>query len=77
MPGLCCRSSDEFGQIVLELATQLVPASNCSREDRLERAEDRERPLAQRAPFVGYTEQIADELHRDRGGKIIDQVDDA
>ena len=70
---------DELGQIVLELGNRIdARIELLALEDWLERAEDRERPLTQRAPFaLRYTEQIADELHRDRGGKIIDQVDDA
>ena len=70
---------DELGQIVLELGNRIdARIELLALEDWLEGAEDRERPLTQRAPFtLRYTEQIADELHRDRGGKIIDQVDDA
>ncbi len=57
--------------------TARLPASACaSRQDRLERAEDRERPVAQRAALgVRHREQVADDLDRDRGRERVDQVD--
>ena len=50
--------------------------SRCSRQRRLERAEDRERPVAQRrALLVRHGEQVADDLDRDRAREVGDQVD--
>jgi hypothetical protein len=64
-------------QIVFEFrhrgdaGVELLPA-----EYGLERAEDRERPCAQRfALVVRDTEHVADQLHRNGGGKIRDHVD--
>ena len=48
------------------------------RQHRFERPEDRERPSAQGAAFVlRNAEQVADQLYRDGGRQVIDDVDDA
>ena len=70
---------DEIAQISLEIgdgghaALELLP-----RQHRLQRAEDFQRPVAERRALVlGDAEQVADQLHRDRGGEVRDQVDRA
>ena len=46
------------------------------RRERLERAEDRERPAAQRPALAArHVEEVADDLDRDCGGEIVDEVD--
>ena len=64
----------EIGEKILH---RLVAAGKGFRADhRLQRAEDRQRPVAQRPALVlRHVEQIADHLDRDRGGEIVDQVD--
>ena len=50
---------------------ELLPAQH-----RFERAEDRERPPAQRFAFVlRDAEHVADQRHRNGGGKIPDEID--
>ena len=70
---------DQPGQIFLELADGTDAGVELfGLEHRLKRAENAQRPSAQRASFVlRHAEQIADQLHRDGGGKIVDQIDDA
>jgi hypothetical protein len=64
---------------LLELRHGRHPAGKLlGAEHRLERAEDCQRPAAQRRALVRRdAEHVADELDRDRGGKILDQVDRA
>ena len=48
------------------------------RQHRLQGAEDGERPVAQRPALVlRDAEHVADQLHRDGGGEVLDQVDRA
>jgi hypothetical protein len=48
------------------------------REHRLQRAEDRERPCAERPALrARHAEEVADHLDRNRRGEILDQVDAA
>src|SRR5262249_14206153 len=71
--------SDQIAQVGLEL----IDGSDAARkllgaEHRLEGAQDRQRPAAQRAALVlRDAEHVADELYRNRGGEVLDQVDRA
>ncbi len=67
---------DEIVQIALEVVDRRGAARELlGGQHRLERAEDRQRPVAQRPAFVGgHAQHVADELQRDRRGKIRDQV---
>ena len=70
---------DLIAQEVLELGDRGdAGVELLGRERRLQRAKDAKRPVAQR-PALGLrdAEQIADQLHRDRRGEILDQVDGA
>ena len=75
--GFCAPPLDQRFEIGEKILHRLVAARKHLRaDDRLERAENRQRPVAQRLALVmGHVEQIADHLDRDRGGKILDQVD--
>src|SRR5207244_12196953 len=64
-------ATDQVDQIDLELracrtaALELFPAQH-----RLERAQNCQRPAAQRSALVRrYAEHVAEQLHRDRGGE--------
>ena len=74
--GLLAPARDQRLEIGEEIRHRLVAArSHFGRHDRLERAQDRQRPVAQRRAFVmGNVEQIADHLDRDGGGEILDQL---
>ena len=67
---------DQALQIGGEVAHRIVAERQLlRRQHRLERAEDRERPAAQRAALgMRHAEQVADDLDRNRGGEILDQV---
>ena len=69
----------QIAQIILELGDRGDAAVELLLgQHRLQRAEDFQRPVAQRAALVlRDAEQVADQLHRDRGGEVLDQVDRA
>jgi len=78
-PLLAPAPVDEIAQIGLELRHGCNAAGKLlGAQHRLERAEDRQRPAEQRAALVRRNaEHVADELHGNRGGEILDQVDRA
>ena len=67
---------DQSFQIGGKLAHRVVAELRLlRRQHRLERAEDRERPAAQRTAIgMRHAEQVADDLDRNGGGEILDQV---
>ena len=69
----------QAAEIVEELGHGRVAAGHgLLRDGRLERAEDRQRPAAQRATvFVRHVQQVADDLDRDGAGEVVDEVDPA
>ncbi len=66
-------------QISEKIRHGLVAAGKNFRGDHgLERAQNRQRPVAQGAAFVlRHIQHIADDLDRDRGGEVVDQIDAA
>ena len=75
-PGLRAAVGDQALQVGQEIrARPARRAAAARRQHRLQRAEDGERPVAQRPALVArHGEQIADHLDRDGGGEVGDQV---
>src|SRR6267143_773948 len=68
---------DQILQVEDESPHRAVAAvERLRRDDRLQGAEDGERPAAQRAALlVRHAEQVADDFDRDGRGEVLDQVD--
>jgi hypothetical protein len=65
-------AGDDLAQIILELSDCGDPPA----QHRLERAEDGQRPSAQRAALILRNPQhVADKLHRNGGGEIGNEID--
>ena len=75
--GFCAPSRDQNLEIGEKVLHGLVAARKNFRADHgLQRAQNRQRPVAQRLAFLmRHVEQIADHLDRYCGGEIADQLD--
>ena len=73
--GFCPPPLDQRFEIGQEIPHRIVAAcKHLGPDHRLQRAKNRQRPVAQRLALVPrYIEQVADHLNRNRGGKILDQ----
>ena len=75
--GLCpapLHQDLEIGEKILHRA--VAAGEGLRRDHRLQRAQDRQRPVAQRPALVArHAEQVADHLDRNRGREILDQID--
>ena len=67
---------DQAGQVVGEFGDRIVaPARHVFGQGRLKRAQNRQRPTPQWFPVLArYAKHVADDLDRQGGGEILDQI---